>query len=272
MTGLCDSAADRESASGSGSFRQRLADGELFEVDPFGLEHAHDFFEGQDESRRRNGCFVRLASSFLAAHGPMNTTLAFGFSFLISRPVSTIGVSAMEMYGLKSGDSFLAMTDHAGQQEVAMNGCFSGTLSRKSSASSMVHRSAPMATSTTSAKPSSFQGALDLVRRHARAELSDERRRDGRDDLMAVLDGVDRLEDLALVDDGAERTVDQAHAAGDALVVVDLRAAVLVGMDGIHAAAGCARALQLVDGVVRAGLHAASALDALVLIDLALCR
>ena len=40
-------------------------------------------------------------------------------------------------------------------------------------------------------------------------------------------------------------------------------------MDRIHAAACCARALQLVDGVIRARLHAASALDALVLIDLA---
>ena len=68
----------------------------------------------------------------------------------------------MEMYGLKSGNSFFAITDHAGQQDVAMNGCFSGTLFRKSSASSMVHRSAPMATSTTSAKPSSFNALLTL--------------------------------------------------------------------------------------------------------------
>ena len=37
---------------------------------------------------------LRIASSFLAAHGPMNTTFAFGCSFLIVRAVATIGVSS----------------------------------------------------------------------------------------------------------------------------------------------------------------------------------
>ena len=43
---------------------------------------------------------------------------------------------------------------HAGQQEVPINGILAGTSSMKSFASSMVHRSAPIATSATSAKPS----------------------------------------------------------------------------------------------------------------------
>ena len=78
------------------------------------------------------------------------------FLFLIKRPVKTIGVNAIEIYGLKSGNNFLAITDHAGQHEVAINGCSFGTLFKKSSASSTVHKSAPIATSTTSENPNSF--------------------------------------------------------------------------------------------------------------------
>ena len=39
----------------------------------------------------------RIASSFLAAHGPIKTTFAFGLCFLIRRAVNVIGVSAMEI-------------------------------------------------------------------------------------------------------------------------------------------------------------------------------
>ena len=41
-----------------------------------------------------------------------------------------------------------------------MNGCFSGTIRRNSSASSTAHRSAPTATSSSAAKPSCFMAAL----------------------------------------------------------------------------------------------------------------
>ena len=46
------------------------------------------------------------------------------------------------------------MTDQAGQQDVPMNGIFSGTSSMKSSASWTVQRSAPTATSSMPEKPS----------------------------------------------------------------------------------------------------------------------
>ena len=52
------------------------------------------------------------------------------------------------------------MTDQAGQQEVAIKGCSAGTFSMKSLASSMVHKSAPTATSATPAKPSRFMAAV----------------------------------------------------------------------------------------------------------------
>src|SRR5699024_10722998 len=78
------------------------------------------------------------------------------------------------------------------------------------------------------------------------------------------------LEDLALVGDGAEGAVDQTHAAGDALVVVDLGTAQLVGADGVHAAGLSTGALQVQDGAVGAGVGALAALDALGLVDEAL--
>src|SRR5699024_7316943 len=58
-------------------------------------------------------------------------------------------------------------------------------------------------------------------------------------------------------------------AAGHALVVVDLGTAVLVGMDGVHAAGLGAGALDLDDRAVGAGADAAAALDAETLVDMA---
>ena len=55
------------------------------------------------------------------------------------------------------------MTDQAGQQLVPMKGCSAGTFFKKSSASSMVQRSAPMATSTTSEKPISRMAERSLA-------------------------------------------------------------------------------------------------------------
>ena len=100
-----------------------------------------------------------MASSFLAAHGPMNTTFAFSCCFLMSLAVRVMGVKAMETQSAYSGNSFFAITDQAGQQEVAIKGICSGTSFIKSSASWTAQRSAPMATSNTSAKPSCFMAA-----------------------------------------------------------------------------------------------------------------
>ena len=104
----------------------------------------------------------RLASSFLAAQGPIKQIRALGFSFLMRRAVRTMGVMAMLMHSACWGNSFLAITLHAGQQDVPMNGILAGTSSMKSFASSMVHRSAPMATSATSAKPSRRMASFSL--------------------------------------------------------------------------------------------------------------
>ena len=65
----------------------------------------------------------------------------------------------MLIHSANCGNSFFAITDHAGQHDVPMKGKRSGTSFTKSSASCNVHKSAPTATSTTSANPNSMKAA-----------------------------------------------------------------------------------------------------------------
>ena len=102
------------------------------------------------------------------------------------------------------------------------------------------------------------------------AELPHERRRE-RDVYGSVaLDGLNGLEDLALVRDGAERAADHALAAGRALGIINVGAAEPVGMDAVHAAGLAARPLEAHDGVELALFQAAPAADALIRIDVGL--
>ena len=93
-------------------------------------------------------------------------------------------------------------------------------------------------------------------------------------DLPTLADVVDHVADHGDVGDGAERAGDRAVAAGDALAVVDGRAAVLlVHGDGVHRAGAHAGTARIGDGVVGAGLRAHAALAALVRVnDRALMR
>lgn len=68
----------------------------------------------------------RDASYFLAAQGPTKTTSHPG-CFFVRRAVYTTGINAIEIYGVNSGYNFFAITDYAGQQDVAINGSFSST-------------------------------------------------------------------------------------------------------------------------------------------------
>ena len=87
--------------------------------------------------------------------------------------------------------------------------------------------------------------------------------------LLPPAEGLAQLVDLALVGNGAEGAVHQAHAAGDALVVVDFSPAQLVGLNGVHAAGGGAGAVDPADGPVGTLVVALAALDALALVDVA---
>ena len=63
-----------------------------------------------------------MASSFLAAQGPMKTTLAFGCSCLIVLAVATMGVSSWDTSSIRSGKNFLASIAQDGQQDVRRKG------------------------------------------------------------------------------------------------------------------------------------------------------
>src|SRR5699024_3608086 len=116
-------------------------------------------------------------------------------------------------------------------------------------------------------KAQGLHGSTQLAGSDLGTELAHEGGSHGGVHPLTGLDGADDLENLGLVGDGAEGAVDQTHAAGDALVVVDLRLAVGVGVDGVHAAGLGAGALLDDDGLVLAHVGAAAALDALVLVD-----
>ena len=112
-----------------------------------------------------------------------------------------------------------------------------------------------------------LHGLPDLPRRHVVAELSPECRCDDGDHLIALLDGVDQLEQLALIHNGAKGAVHQTHTAVDALVVVDIRPTMLILPDGVHTAGLLTGAGELDDGLIGAGVLALAALDAQVLVD-----
>ena len=111
------------------------------------------------------------------------------------------------------------------------------------------------------------KGRLDFFRCHSRTELADKRRGDACNDILSLFHGIDGLENLALVHNGAKGAVDQALSAGNTAVVVDLCLAIGVGRNGVHAAGSRAGTFHLHNGVIGAGIHAASALDALVLVN-----
>ena len=113
-------------------------------------------------------------------------------------------------------------------------------------------------------------GLLELAGGGLLAELADKGRGDAGDYLVALVYGLDELEYLALVRDGREGAVDEAHAAGYALVVIYFGAALLIGADCVHAAGLGTGALDAADGVVGALREAAAAFDAFGLVDGAL--
>ena len=115
-----------------------------------------------------------------------------------------------------------------------------------------------------------LHGCGKLFRGGFLAELTDKSGSHDGGHLVALHDRADHLEDLALIHDGAEGTAHQALAAGNALVLVDHGLAVVIALDGIHAAGRHAGTLDIDDGVVWTRLGAFAAFDALIRIDLAL--
>ena len=125
--------------------------------------------------------------------------------------------------------------DQAGQQEVAMNGSFSGTSFRKSFASSIVQRSAPDRYLADIRKTKCLECAADLCIFQSLKLACDGRCYDGIDGSLA-LQCEYGLVDLSLVNDCTERAADETHAAGHTFILIDLGAAMFVRMDCAHAA------------------------------------
>ena len=103
-------------------------------------------------------------------------------------------------------------------------------------------------------------------------ELADDGRRNDRIHMVfgvvfRLFQNVDAVHDERLVDNGAERALIHAGAAGDALAVVDDRLFILADGDRLDLAGVDARALLRDDGSVRACLGTLAALDALALVD-----
>ena len=66
--------------------------------------------------------FSNVYSNFLAAQGPMKTTLAVGSLCLMRRAAITMGDTEEEMASFSSGKLFSTKRTKAGQQEVVMTG------------------------------------------------------------------------------------------------------------------------------------------------------
>ena len=115
-------------------------------------------------------------------------------------------------------------------------------------------------------KAQQLHGRAQLFHCHLWAKLPHKGGGHGGNDALALLDGLNHLEDLPLIGNGAKRAVHKAHAARDAFVLVDGGAAVLVRADGVHAAGPGARALDEVDGAVGAHVGALAAFDAFLLV------
>ena len=111
------------------------------------------------------------------------------------------------------------------------------------------------------------KGVAQLAHVSLAAKLSDERRRHDGNHLVAANNGEDHLRDLALVGNGAKRAVYEALSARDALLVIDLGAAVLVGANGMHATRVGAGASVVMYCVIGARALAHTAFDALLLVD-----
>ena len=263
-----NAAGNGKAAARRRAFAQRSGLGDLGEVDALCLEHAHDLFKRQNKID-------------LAAHAR-----AHGFElFRAARPderdllagVLLLAEARREHHGReRHGDAVRLLREelfcHICPARAA--GCrherlLSGDLLQK--VLCLVERAEIRADGYLRhmAKAEHFHRGLELVRRHIRAELADKRGRNDRNDLFTAAQRLNELEQLALIRDRTERTVHKAHAAGDAFIVIDLGAPMLVGADGVHAARLGARALLQNNRVVGADVRALSAADAEILLNAA---
>ena len=158
-----------------------------------------------------------------------------------------------------SGNSFFAIIDHAGQQEVAMNGSFSGTSSTKSSASCAAQVSAD-GNLNNIRKAEALHRGTQLARCHLRAELADKRRCDSGVRHARPPEWRGSSGKSATCSAIAPNGQFTRHWPQETHFVINIGSAIAIAVDGIHAAGCRARALLTDDGVILTDIHAAAAL------------
>ncbi len=263
-----DAAGNGKAAARRRAFAQRSGLGDLGEVDALCLKHAHDLFKRQNKIDLTAHARAHGFELFSAARPDERDLLA---------GVLLLAEARREHHGReRHGDAVRLLREelfcHICPARAA--GCrherlLSGDLLQK--VLCLVERAEIRADGYLRhmAKAEHFHRGLELVRRHIRAELADKRGRNDRNDLFTAAQRLNELEQLALIRDRTERTVHKAHAAGDAFIVIDLGAPMLVGADGVHAARLGARALLQNNRVVGADVRALSAADAEILLNAA---
>ena len=262
-------AAGGKAHAGGGGLVLGAVVGHLLPVDALGTQHAPQLLEGQHEVHvAADGAAAGL--QLLGGAGADEGDLAVGVAALLEPGRQHHGGHGHGDIRRHAGELLLGHHRPGG----TAGGRHKGLLLRHVADEllRLLHRAQVGAHShfLQTLEAQNLHGGENLAGGGLVAELAPEGGGDDGDDLVAPLDGMDELEKLALVHDGAEGAVHQAHAAADALIVVDLGAAVLVAADGVHAAGLGARALEADDGLVRAALLALAALDALGLVDVGL--
>ena len=116
-------------------------------------------------------------------------------------------------------------------------------------------------------KAQCLEGRADLAALCQLGELIDKGGSQQCIDTVAAVKALNQLIDLPLIGNGAEGTVYKALPAGNALIVIDLRAAQRVAVDSAHATGIHAGTLNFNDGLIGANVSAVTALNTLGLIN-----
>ena len=263
-----NTAADSEVTGNTGSLTQRhfILDGNGLEVHFLGLEHALQFLEGQNEVDVGTDT-AAAGLQLLGGAGTNEGDLSLGMLHLQHTGGQNHGRHSHGDVHSQLGELLLGHDRPCGAAGSSHEGLVLGNFTQE--VLSFLNGAQVGA-------DSDFHHIGEAQLLHSSGQtggsgvgtkLAVEGGSNASDVAVTLLDGVDQLEDLALVGDSAEGAGNHTHTAGHALVVVDLGAAMLIGLDGVHAAGSSTGALLLNDGIVGAGVGALTALDALGLIN-----
>ena len=239
---LGDAAGYSKATARAGALVQPLTFGDGSKVDFLCLEHTHQLLEGQHKVHI-GADVLPDGLQLLGGAGAHKDHLAAGVLLLHQPGGEDHGGQSHGDFALFAGEK---LTDH-GVPRGAAGGCHVVLLGRDLlqkvlgfldgahvRADGHLHHGV---------EAQHLHGGHQLAGGNHAAELADEGGSHDGNDLVALEDGLNDLENLALVHDGAEGAGHQALAAGHTLVLIDDSPSVLVRADGVHAAGGLTGAL-----------------------------